>query len=176
MTVGQLSAIAAGVLWLASACVLREVARVLGPSFHTTATVAWGWRALTNLGALIMLGCGLTFLFPGRLVEVSRVSIMAPLGAVAVLGVTSALLDWVMRDRAPPPWSVQVMRLAAVFGRRSVIEAGMAVPPAPMGASLPEGAPDPHRRSRLPILIGAAAVIVGIAVFLVLNSQVSATY
>lgn len=175
MTIGQLSVIIAGVFWIAAACVLREVARVLGPSFHTKATVHYGWRALTNLGALIMLCRGLTLLFPGKLVEVSRISIMAPLGALAVLGVTLALLDWVMRDRAPPPWSVHAMRLAAVFGKGPVIAAGLAVPPAPIGAAIPQDAPDPSRRSRLPILIGAVAVIIMIAAVVILNSPVSAT-
>lgn len=174
MTIGQLSVIIAGVFWIASACVLREVARVLGPSFHTKTTVHYGWRALTNLGAIIMLGRGLTLLFPGKLVEVSRISIMAPLGALAVLGVTLALLDWVMRDRAPPPWSVHAMRLAAVLGKGPVIAAGLAVPPAPIGASLPPDGVDHGRRARLPILIGAVAVIIMVAAVLILNSPAAA--
>ena len=174
MTIGQLSVIIAGIFWIASACVLREVARVLGPSFHTKATVHYGWRALTNLGAIIMLGRGLTLLFPGKLVEISRISVMSPLAAIAVLGLTLALLDWVMRDRAPPPWSVQVVRLAAVLGKGPAIAAGLAVPPAPIGASLPPEATDAHRRTRLPVLVGAAVIIVLIAAFLVANSPVSA--
>lgn len=170
MTMGQLSVILAGLLWVASAAVLQEVARVLGPSFHTKRTVHWGWRILTWAGAVIMLVRGITLLFPGRLIEVSRVSVVAPLGALAVLGVTLALLDWVMRDRAPPPWSVQVMRAVALLGRDGPVKfAALAVPPAAVGAALPEE-PAAGRASRLPVMIGAATVLAGVALFLALNA------
>lgn len=170
MTLGQICVITAGLLWVASAAVLQEVARVLGPSFHTRTTVHWGWRTLAWLGALIMLVRGITLLFPGQLVEVSRISVVAPLGAVAVLGVTLALLDWVMRDRAPPPWSVQIMRAAALLGRDGPVKfAAFAVPPAAAGATIPTDAPT-GRRSRLSVLIGAGTVLAGVAIFLAMNA------
>lgn len=170
MTLGQISVITAGLLWVASAAVLQEVARVLGPSFHTKTTVHWGWRALTWLGAVVMLVRGATLLFPGRLIEVSRISVVAPLGALAVLGVTLALLDWVMRDRAPPPWSVQVMRAVALLGQDGPVKfAALTVPPASAGAALP-AEPAPGRPSRLPIMIGAGLVLGGVAAFLALNA------
>lgn len=172
---GQISVVIAGLLWLASACVLTEVARVLGPSFHTKTTVRLAWRVLTWIGAVIMFGRGMTLLFPGQLVEVSRVSIMAPLGATAVLGVTLALLDWVMRDRAPPPWSVQAMRLVALLGRDGPVQmAALAVPPAGLTDGLPRAEAPSQRRSRLPVLIGAIVVIAAIALFVAVSAPAAA--
>ena len=172
MNLGEVSIITAGLLWLASASVLLEVSRVLGPSFHTKATVHRGWRALAWLGAVAMFGRGMTFLFPGQLVEFSRGSVMAPLGAIAVLGVTIALLDLTMRDRSPPPWSVQVMRLVALIGKDGPIRfAALALPPAPAGAAIPLDDVRPPSRSRLPVLAGSTLVIVSIAVFLAVSSQ-----
>lgn len=168
---GQLSVIMAGMLWLAASCVLMEVARILGPSFHTKRTVHWFWRGVTWAGAAIFFLRGMTLLFPGQLIEVSRVSAVAPLAALGVLGVVLALLDWVMRDRAPPPWSVTVMRMAALLGRDGPVRmAAMAVPPAAVGDVLPCDEAGRQRRSRLPVLIGAAAVVVAIAVFLAVNA------
>lgn len=168
--IGQLTVITAGLFWLAAGGVLLEVSRVLGPSYHTKTTVHWGWRALTWLGAAIMFGRGVTLLFPGQLVEVSRISVMAPLGAIAVLGVTLALLDWVMRDRAPPPWSVQFMRTVALLGRDGPVKfAALAVPPAPVGAAIPAD-PPARRRAHLPILIGAVVVLVAVAMFLAVSA------
>lgn len=172
MNLGEMSVITAGLLWLASASILLEVSRVLGPSFHTMTTAHWGWRLLAWLGSVAMFGRGITFLFPGQLVEFSRGSVAAPLGAVAVLGVTIALLDLTMRDRAPPPWSVQVMRLVALLGRDGPIKfAALALPAAPAGVAIPTDDMRRPSRSRLPVLTGSTLVIVSIAVFLAVSSQ-----
>lgn len=168
---GMLFVIVAGLFWMAAGTVLLEVSRILGPSFHTRVTVPFGWRVVTWLGALICFIRGMTLLFPGQLVEVSRISVMAPLGSVVVLGLSLAVLDWVMRDRAPPPWSVQVLRLAAVLGRNGPVRfAAMAVPPASVGDMPPLDEPRDLRRTRLPVLIGAILIVLAIAVFLALNA------
>lgn len=175
MNLGQISVITAGLFWLAAAGVLLEVSRVLGPAFDTKATVHPFWRAVAWCGALIMCARGVTLLFPGKLIEVSRISVMAPLGALAVLGVTLALLDWIMRDRAPPPWSVQVLRLSALLGRDGPVRfAAMNVPPAAVGDLAPVEERPGQRRSRLPILIGAILLLAAIAAFLALNSPAAA--
>ncbi|WP_332657380.1 hypothetical protein [Brevundimonas sp.] len=171
----MLFVIAAGLLWMTAGTVLLEVSRILGPSFHTKVTVHIGWRILTWIAGLICFIRGMTLLFPGKLVEVSRISAMAPLGALVVCGLSLVVLDWVMRDRAPPPWSVQMMRLAAVLGTSGPIKfAAMAVPPAAVGDMPPVDEPHHLRRSRLPVLIGAVLIVAGIAVFLALNSPATA--
>lgn len=171
MTLGQFSVISAGLLWVTSGGILMEVSRLLGPAFDRVKTVHRGWRWLVWMGALIALCRGLTLIFPGKLVEVSRISVMAPLGGVLVLGLSLAVLDWVMRDRSPPPWSVQVMRLAALFGRDGPVKfAAFAVPPAAIGDAPPAFEPKGERRSRLAILLGALALLAAVAAFLALNS------
>lgn len=172
MTLGQLTVITAGLLWITSGGILLEVSRLLGPAFDTVKTVHRGWRWVVWCGALIALCRGLTLIFPGRFVEVSRISIMAPLGALLVLGLSLAVLDWVMRDRAPPPWTVQVMRLVAMFGRDGPIRfAAMAMPPAAVGDPPPVDEPARHRRWRLAVMVGALGVLASMAAFLALNAS-----
>ncbi|RZJ47409.1 MAG: hypothetical protein EON87_00820 [Brevundimonas sp.] len=171
MSLGQLTVITAGLLWIATAGVLLEVSRLLGPAFDKVKTVHPVWRRLMWIGALIALCRGLTLIFPGKFVEVSRISIMAPLAGLLVLGLSLAVLDWVMRDRAPPPWSVQVMRLVALFGRDGPVKfAAMAVPPAAYGDAAPSEEPRRHRRGRLAIMLGAMVFIAAMAAFLALNA------
>ena len=174
MNAGHAIVIVAGLVWIGSACLLAEVARLLGPKFNTTRTVHWGWRRLAELGALVFLLRGLTLMYPGQLVEVSRISVMAPVAAVTVLGVVAALLHWVQSDRSPPPWSVRFLELVALLGRdQSVIRAAMIVPPAAIGDIPPIEEPMDRRRFRLTILIGCALVMAAIAAFLALNSPVA---
>lgn len=171
MSLGQFSVIAAGLLWITSGGILMEVSRLLGPAFDTVKTVHRIWRWMVWIGALIALCRGLTLIFPGKLVEVSRISIMAPLGGLLVLGLSLAVLDWVMRDRAPPPWSVQVLRLAALMGRNGPVKfAAFAVPPASVGDMPPPDEPQSHRTGRLAVMLGALALLLAGAVFLALNS------
>lgn len=171
MSLGQFSVIAAGLLWVTSGGILMEVSRLLGPAFDRVKTVNRAWRWLVWVGALIALCRGLTLIFPGRLVEVSRISVMAPLGGLLVLGLSLAVLDWVMRDRAPPPWSVQVMRLAALMGRNGPVKfAAFAVPPAAVGDLPPVDEPARHRWGRLAVMVGAVGLLLAGAAFLAANS------
>ena len=163
-----------GVLWLAAACVLVEVARLLGPTFHTKRTAHAVWRFLTWAAAVAFFAWGVLQLFPGRVQVVTQASAFSPIPSLAVLGVSLALLDWVMRDRAPPPWSVQILRLVALLGRDGPVRyAAMAVPPAAAGDALPR---EERGRSRLPVLIGAVLMVAAVALFLALNSPVSAPH
>lgn len=170
MNAGQIFVLAAGLIWLTAAGVILEISRVLGPSFHTSRTVHWGWRVLAWCGAAVAFAGGMTLLFPGQLVDVSRISIIAPLRGCVVLGLALGLLDWVMRDRAPPPWSVRVLQVAAYFGPKAVEFAAMKVPPANLLDTPPSHEPSDQRRSRLPILLGAIVMLMLIAAFLALNS------
>lgn len=171
----QLPVLISGVLWLTSACVLGEVARLLGPTFHTKRTAHPFWRFCTWAGAVVFFIRGMTLLFPGQLIEISRVSVVSPFSALAVLGVTLALLDWVMRDRAPPPWSVQVLRLAALLGRDGPVAfAALNVPPAAAGDALPPTGLAPRKPWHLPILIGAVAILAAVALFVAVNSTAGA--
>lgn len=172
MNIGQVSVTIAGLEWVLAGIVLREVSRLLGPSFHTAKTVHWGWRALVWIAALFCFLRGGTLWFPGRLVEVSRISLMAPMGGLVVLGLSLWALDWVMRDRAPPPISVQVMRLAALFGRNGPVKfAAMAVKPAAVGDVPPVDEPKGQRRGRLAVMLGAMLVLAGLATFLLLSAN-----
>jgi len=54
-----------------------EVSRLLGPAFDRVKTGPRFWRWLVWLGALIALCRRLTLIFRGKLVEVSRISIVA---------------------------------------------------------------------------------------------------
>lgn len=171
----QLPVLISGVLWLTSACVLIEVARLLGPTFHTKRTAHPFWRFCTWAAAVAFFIRGMTLLFPGQLIEISRVSVVSPFSALAVLGVTLALLDWVMRDRAPPPWSVQAVRLAALLGKDGPVKfAAMQVPPAAVGDALPRETVADRHRSHLPVLIGAILIVAALALFLAVNSPASA--
>lgn len=171
MNIGQVSVMIAGMEWIAAAVVLREVSRLMGPSFHTTKSVHWVWRAVVWGAALICFVRGMTLWFPGKLIEVSRVSIMAPLGGLVVLGLSLWVLDWVMRDRAPPPISVQIMRLAALFGRNGPVKfAAMAVKPAAVGDAPPVDEPMGQRLGRLAVMMGALALLAAMAVFLAFNA------
>lgn len=172
MSLGPLTVITAGLLWIAAGGILLEVSRLLGPAFDNVKTVNRVWRWLTWCGALIALCRGLTLIFPGKLVEVSRISVMAPLGGLLVLGLSLAILDWVMRDRAPPPWSVQFMRLVALFGRDGPVKfAAMALPPAAVGDLPPPDEPARHRRGRLAVMLGAIMVLALMAAFLAFNAS-----
>lgn len=169
-----LSVIIAGMLWLTSASVLLEVSRILGPTYHTKRTVHWIWRCFAWVGAAIFFVRGMTLLFPGDLIEPSRVSAVAPWSASAVLGVCLALLDLIMRERSPPPWSVTALRLVSLLGLSGPVKvAAMSLPAAAVGDLPPAEEPRRARMSRLPVLIGAVLVIVVIAVFLAFNAPVA---
>lgn len=172
MSLGSFTVIAAGLFWVASGCILLEVSRLLGPAFDKVKTVHRSWRWLAWVGALIAVCRGLTLIFPGHLVEVSRVSVMAPLGGLLVLGLSLTVLDWVMRDRAPPPWSVQFMRVVGLLRLDGPVRlAAFMAPPAAIGDQPPPDEP-PHRRwSRLAIMLGALTLLAAIAVFLAMNAS-----
>ncbi|QBX38683.1 hypothetical protein E4M02_11215 [Brevundimonas sp. S30B] len=168
---GNAIAVVAGLIWMGSGMILLEISRLLGPAFDKVKTVPWGWRALTWAAAVIFFIRGVSLLFPGQLIETSGVSYVAPVTALAVAGVTLALLNWIMADRNPPPLTVQIMRLAALLGRDGLVKfAAMNVPPAGAADLPPVDEPKGRRRWRLTVLSGAFALIAAVVVFLAVNS------
>lgn len=172
---GNMLAIIAGLIWMASGGVLLEISRLLGPAFNKTHTVNSFWRGLAWVGAVIFFVRGVTLLFPGQLIETTGISFVAPLSALAALGVTVALLDWIMRDRSPPPWStvatVQLLRLMALLGRTGpLMKAARALPPAGVGDLPPDAEPQGERRWRLLVLFGAVLIALGIFAFIAANA------
>lgn len=172
---GHALAIISGLIWIAAGFVLMEISRILGPAYNTTRTVQPFWRGLAWVGAVIFFIGGVSLLFPGQLIETTSISLVAPARAIGALGVTLALLDWIMRDRSPPPWStiatVQMLRLAALLGRTGpVMRTATALPPAGLGDLPAEDEPTRQRRSRLAVLSVSLLVALGILAFLAANA------
>ncbi|QBX37211.1 hypothetical protein E4M02_02650 [Brevundimonas sp. S30B] len=164
---GNLLAAVAGLIWMFSGMILLEIGRLLGPDFDKIKTLHWAWRWLTRSAAIVFFIRGVTLLFPGKLIETSSISFVAPMSAAAVLGVTLALLQWVQADRNPPAWTVQMLRMVALLGRDGPVKfAAMRLPPASMGALPPRDEPQSKRRGRIAILTGAGLLIVAVAAFL----------
>lgn len=168
---GHAIAVIAGLIWMGSGMILLEISRLLGPAFDKVKTVQWRWRILTWAAAVIFFVRGVSLLFPGQLIETTGVSYVAPVTALAVMGVTLALLNWIMADRNPPPLTVQVMRLAALLGRNGPVKfAAMNTPPAAAGDLPPIDEPTGNRRRRLTVLTGASILIVLVVAFLAAHS------
>lgn len=159
-----------GLIYLGVGCVFAQTSRVLGPTYLTKVSADWRLRWFFGIVALFFVVRGALFLWPGRLIAVERMSVLAPMEAVIILAIAGYILDGVMRDRAPPPWSVQFLRLLAVVGwDRASLGVAFNTPPAIMGDPLPPpGAPG--RTTRLAVQIGAGAVMFAIACLLALSS------
>ena len=103
MTLAHLTVIVTGLLYVASGMALAVVVRLLGPTYHTKVTGPLWLIGLFAGGALGLLWRGATILFPGRLVDTSNMSPVAPVTALIVAGLCLFILDFVMGDRSPPP-------------------------------------------------------------------------
>ncbi len=159
-----------GLLYLAAGGVLAETSRVLGPSFHTRHTPHPFWRFVGWVGAAVLIWRGATLLFPGGYVETARMSGQALFVALVVLGLTLSLLDWVMRDRNPPPWTSRLLGMALKGGASdaALAEMAFALPVEPHGRPATEQGP--CRIARLGVMIGAGAVMAMIAIVIVIAS------
>ncbi|QCQ97774.1 hypothetical protein [Brevundimonas sp. SGAir0440] len=81
--------------------------------------------------AIFLMVRGATTVFPGCLVRVEHMSPLLPLGALCSLAFSMIVLDFVQRDRSPPPWSVMAIRLFTLIRREDwAAEAAMKLPPA----------------------------------------------
>jgi len=162
MTWAHLTVIATGLLYVGASMALGVVVRLLGPTYHTKVTAPLWIVVFFALAAVSLLWRGVTLLFPGELVDTDRISLVAPLTAVVVVGLCLFVLDYVMGDRSPPPLFNQWFSWA--LKRRvtedGIVHAAFALPPA-MHEAAPCGAQINRtgRGLRLAVLSGGAATI-----------------
>lgn len=171
MTAHEAMILFTGLTFIAAGIVLTETSRLLGPTFHTKVTVHIGWRILCFLAAAILFWRGVTYLFPGGLVVTRSMSAVAPAEAVVVAGLCWTILDWVMRDRAPPPYAERVLRWMVKRGAspQELTSAALALPQVTV-ASAPTCETSRCRHSRLTLMIGASLVVLAIVVLVAINS------
>lgn len=162
MTTAHLTAIVTGLLYIGAGMALAVVVRLLGPTYHTKVTGPFWLILMFALGALGLLWRGVTILFPGRLVDISGMSLVAPVTALIVAGLCLFILDFVMGDRSPPPlfhrycsWAIRHH-----VPDSEVMDMAFALNPA-MHQAAPEGAQINRtgRRTRLVVLTASAATI-----------------
>lgn len=171
MTAHEAMILFTGLTFIAAGIVLTETSRLLGPTFHTKVTVHIGWRILCFLGAAVLFIRGATYLFPGGLVVTDRMSGIAPAEAVVVAGLCWTILDWVMRDRAPPPYAERILRWMVKRGAspQELTSAAIALPPVTVGGA-PLSETSRCRRFRVAVMIGGALVGLAVVVLLAINS------
>lgn len=169
MTLHQIMVLGAGLTFIAAGVVLSQVFRLLGPTYYTRVTAHWGVRAFFFVGSLILVGRGLILIFPGRAVPVALMSPWVLLSAVVALGMALVLLEWAMRDRAPPPWTARLLGLALKGGASpaAATEVALALPAEPHGPAASER--QPCRCVRLCMIWGAILAIATV-VAIILNS------
>ena len=162
----------AGVVFLASGASLLEIARLLGKTFKTRVSAPFWVQAVVFVGAVILFGYGCVILFPGRAIQVHHMSIGLPLVGTVVLGMALWLLDHVTAERDPPPWSVDILRLAALIGKDSIIKgAAFRTEPAAYMDPLPREGTLGGRLARMGVMVGAIALVGVIAFTILINSS-----
>lgn len=128
-----------------------------------------GVRFFFFAASVILVGRGLILIFPGEAISVAQMSPWVLLSGIVALGMALVLLEWAMRDRAPPPWSARLLDLAAKRGASpaAVAEIAMALPAQPHGD--PASEHQPCRCVRLCMIWGAVITIAAV-VLVMLNS------
>lgn len=170
MTGNSILIILTALVYIGAGCVVAQIARLLSRDYATRRSAHWAWRGLLWLGAVVLLFRSVTLLYPGRAFAVHALTPVVLLVGVVVLGLAMWKLDDVMRERDPPPWSVQLMRLAALTGWNGlVMRSAMTVPPASFGDQLPDSM-SPGRRRQLAMMVAAGAAVAIIVTVIVINS------
>lgn len=166
MTAHDWMVLATGLIFLSAGAVLSQVFRLLGPTYHTKVTAHWSVRAFFFLSTFVLVARGLSLVFPGRAFAVQHMSGLVPASAVVTLGLSLILLEWVMRDRAPPPWTERLLGLAARRGVSDQVltEMAFALPTEPYG--LPASEHQPCRLIRLGMIAAAVAAIMAVVAVL----------
>ena len=166
MTLDHLTPIITGLLYIAACMNLTVVLRLLGPTYHTKISAPFWVSGFFFVSSVGLLWRGVTLLFPGKLVDVTGLSLIAPFTALIVLGLTTFILDFVMGDRSPPPlfsryfgWAIRRVPPA------ELLQAAFDLPPA-MHEAAPADAQINRcgRKARLAVL-----TIGGLAILLVLG-------
>lgn len=161
-----------GTVFLGAGASLQEISRLLGKAYETKVS-APGWaRALVSLGAVILFGYGCVILFPGKALQTQNMTVGLPLVGTVVLAMALWLLDHVTGEREPPPWSVDVMRLAALLGWGAVERSVFLPPSAAYRDAVPEDEPTACRLLRLAVM-SAAILIIAIIAGTVLTTSAS---
>lgn len=159
----------AGSVFLGAGACLLEISRLLGKAYETKVSAPAGVRALVFVGAAVLFGYGGLILFPGRAIQTQQMSIGLPLVGTVVLGMALWLLEYVTGEREPPPWSVDIMRLAALLGWGATQRAAFLTPPAAYRDATPEDAGS-TRLIRFAVFLGAISCIGIIAAVVLSNS------
>ncbi|ANC53405.1 hypothetical protein A4249_06890 [Brevundimonas sp. GW460-12-10-14-LB2] len=157
-----------GMLFLSAGGVMTVVFRLLGPTYHTRISGNWFLRLVVFLIALFLMVRGATTVFPGRLVRVEHMSPLLPVGALVSLAFSMIVLDFVQRDRSPPPWSIMAIRLFTLIRREDwAAEAAMKLPPA--GLLDRPISDQPHHGLRITIVGIALVLILAAALTIAIN-------
>ncbi|MGV3579987.1 hypothetical protein [Brevundimonas sp.] len=162
-------------VYFGAALVVAQIGRLLSPSYGTRMSANWFWRGVLWFGAVILFARGVTLLWPGQAFAVGKMSGIVLGTGLVILGFALWKLDDVMRENAPPPWSVQLMRLVALTGVDGLMtRTALTLPPASFGDLPPSDTPDPEQRPRLLMMGAALLVIVMVVAAIVLNSPAAA--
>src|SRR5690606_23568124 len=143
MTAHDWMVLATGLVFLSAGAVLSQVFCLLGPTYHTKITAHWAVRGFFFASTLILVARGLSFVFPGRAFALQHMSGLVPARGCVVLGLALVVRGWVVRERAPPPWTERGLGVAVRRGGsdQGVAEMAFALPPEPRGGSASEREP-----------------------------------
>lgn len=174
-TAHGLMIILTALVYFAAAGVVAQIGRLLSPSYGTRMSANWFWRGVLWVAAVILFARGVTLLWPGRAFAVGSLTPVVLGTGLVILGFALWKLDEVMRENAPPPWSVQLMRIVAVTGIDGLMtRTAMTLPPASYGDLPPSDEPDAGQRPRMLMMGAAVLVIVMVVAAIVLSSPAAA--
>lgn len=161
-----------GMLFLSAGGVMTVVFRLLGPTYHTRISGSWFLRGVIFMIAVFLMVRGATTIFPGRLVKVEHMSPLLPLGALVSVAFALIVLDFVQRDRSPPPWSVTAIRLLfLLLPERLALRTAMKLPPA--GLLDPPASPQPRDGVRVAVVSGAMVLVAAAILTIAYNGLTS---
>lgn len=160
-----------GSLFIISAMLLLAVTRLMGPTYHTKVNGRPWTIAFFFVCAAILFWRASTILFPGEIVDVSKISWVAPAEAAVVLGLCTFILDVILRDRAPPPLLERLLGLRRLDNEHEIITLAMNTPPALHANPAPaQYIAKISRRTRIMFLGTGLLAISALVVFLVSNA------
>jgi hypothetical protein len=162
-----------GLSFVISAMVLLAVGRLSGPTYHTKVNAPPWVIGFFFLASAILFWRASTILFPGDLVDVSRMSWVAAAEASVVAGLSVFILNITLRDRAPPPIFERLLGFRMVrTDEAQIINMAMNTNPAMHANPAPAEFQVTRvgRTQRITVLLAGAAIIAAILGFLVANS------
>lgn len=112
MTLHDLMVTATGLVFLAAGVFNGMTFQLLGRAYENKLSVPFWLRLPFVLIGLVLSGRGVSLIFPGPALRVDQMSPWVPGTALAVLVLSGIILDFVLRERAPPPLVERFLRLA----------------------------------------------------------------